>query len=140
MLYIIGTQVDTTRFTDPRLPISQKRVATWLPEIQDDQGKTIGALWVLGRISQTRDATTLDYMFYLERNPQRTHTVVFETAEQADQAISAARGEKIVDEPDRKQVNTEEKFDQVSAELNRKQAADPRRGGRPGSLGRRMGR
>jgi len=140
MLYIIGTQVDTTQVTDPRSSVSQKRIATWLPELQDAQGNLTGGIWLLGRISQTKDANTLDYTFYLERNPQRTHTVVFTTAEQADQAISAARGEKIIDEPDRTHVNMEDKRNQVANDLNRKQANDPRRGGRPGSLGNRMGR
>ena len=141
MLYIIGTRVDTTRSIDPRmLSRDNRRIASWLPAINNDRGQNIGAVWVLGRISKTRDAETLDYMFYLEQNPQRTHVVTFENAEQADQAISTARGETIVDEPDRKELNPDKKFDQVADDLNRRQAADPRRGGRPGNMGRRMGR
>ena len=141
MLYIIGTRVDTTRSIDPRmLSRDNRRIASWLPAVNDDRGQNIGAVWILGRISATPGADTLDYMFYLELNPQRTHVVTFENAEQADKAISAARGETIVDEPDRKELNADKKFDQVAEDLNRRQAADPRRGGRPGNMGRRMGR
>lgn len=141
MLYIIGTRIDTTRGNDPRTGSNaNRRIAGWLPAVNDDQGRNVGAVWILGRISKTSGTDTLDYMFYLELNPQRTHIVTFDSAEQADQAISAARGEKIVDEPDRKNLDVDKKFDQVANDLNRRQATDPRRGGNPRNMGRRMGR
>ena len=134
MLYIVGTEITTKKKQfDPRQPNQNLRVATWLP---------VDLNWILGRISKTPDADTVDYMFYCADNPQRTHVTTFETCEQADKAIAAARNENIVDTDDssRKEVNTDEKFSQVASQLNRREAPQQRRGGRPGSLGRRMGR
>lgn len=134
MLYIVGTEISTKkRDFDPRFPKKDNRVATWLPVDID---------WILGRISKTQDKNTVDYMFYCADNPQRTHTTTFTNCEEADQAISVARGEKIVDEKQRdlREVDTKEKFGQVSDQLNRKAPVSTRRGGRAGNLGRRMGR
>ncbi len=133
MLYIVGTEISTKNTFDPRFPNKKTKPATWLPADLN---------WTLGRISQTPGANTIDYMFYCSDNPQRTHTTTFESCEVADIAISTARGEQIVDtdDRDRKEVNTQEKFSQVSDQLNRRQSPNSRRGGRPGNLGRRLGR
>jgi|TARA_R110001599_G_scaffold2672_10_gene14543 hypothetical protein len=135
MLYIIGTRICTRQTDDPRIPKNkQKRVASWLP---------VDLEWVLGRISVTKDADSVDYMFYCELNPQRTHTTTFPDCTTADAAIAAARGETIVDTPtpSRDEIDIDDKFSQINDQLNRKQRiADQRKGGRPGNLGNRMGR
>ena len=147
--YIVGTRVSTKQpdrpAFDPLAPAAamqpqQRPRASWLPVDID---------WILGRISQTPGAKTYDYMFYCAQNPQRTHTTTFETMAQADEAIARLRNEKLsapMTDEDRQKVDTEEKFDQVSDKLaqreglNRSRAPDPRRGGRPGNMGRRFGR
>jgi len=147
--YIVGTKISTKQpdrpAFDPLAPSSamqpqQRKQITWLP---------VDIEWILGRISQTPGAKTYDYMFYCASNPQRTHTTTFETMNQADLAIANARGESLQQFPDdkeRQMVDKTEKFDQVSSllqnkeGLNRGRAADPRRGGRPGNMGRRFGR
>lgn len=149
MLYIVGTRVSTINTEqraafDPLAPtnngrMSNKRIATWLP---------VDLNWVLGRISKTPDQNTYDYMFYCEQNPKRTHVVTFKSMEEADQAIAVARGEMITNQQSddvRKKVDTDEKFDMVRRQLDRKNSVgsrgvDPRRGGRPGNMNRRMGR
>lgn len=134
MLYIVGTVVSTKSQSDPRLTTpTVRRKITWLPD---------NLIWVIGRISRTPDAETVDYMFYCERNPQRTHTVTFPDCPTADSAIASARGELIVDDEEVsqvKEVNVDEKFKQIDNQLTRKEL-NTRRGGRPGNLGRRMGR
>lgn len=147
--YIVGTVVSTKEpdrpAFDPLAPAAamqpqQRARASWLP---------VDVEWVLGRISQTPGAKTFDYMFYANGNPQRTHTTTFETMVQADEAIARLRNEKLtkpMTDEDRQKVDAGEKFDQVSDKLaqreglNRRQAPDPRRGGRPGNMGRRFGR
>ena len=147
--YIVGTIVSTKTSDrpafDPLAPSAalqpqQRPRASWLP---------VDVEWVLGRISQTPGAKTFDYMFYAAGNPQRTHTTTFETMAQADQAIARLRNEKLaapMTEEDRQKVDAGEKFDQVSDKLaqregmNRRQAADPRRGGHQRNMGRRFGR
>lgn len=147
--YIVGTKITTKQSNRPAFdplaptgsmkPNNQPR-SSWLPVDLD---------WILGRISQTPGANTYDYMFYCADNPQRTHITTFESMYQADQAIARLRNEKLntyKTEDERKRVDTAEKFDQVSDKLsqreglNRRQAPDPRRGGRPGNMGRRFGR
>lgn len=120
MLYIVGTKLTTKRDFDPRIPESQiPRQITWLPENID---------WVLGRISKTPGADTIDYMFYCEQNPKRTHTTTFPSCEVADQAIAAGRGEKIVNqETDNSKVDLDEKFKQVNQQLSRKDTVRDRR-------------
>lgn len=120
MLYIVGTKVTTKTTFDPRIPQDKiPRIATWLPE---------GLDWVLGRISKTVDADTMDYMFYCESNPKRTHTTTFPSCEVADTAIAAARGEKIVDEQnDNSKLNVDEKFKSVGKQLSRKESIRDRR-------------
>lgn len=147
--YIVGTIVSTKTSDrpafDPLAPSApmqpqQKPRASWLP---------VDVEWILGRISQTPGEKTYDYMFYAAGNPQRTHTTTFETMVQADEAIARLRNEKLaapMTEEDRQKVDAGKKFDQVSDKLaqreglNRRQAADPRRGGRPGNMGRKFGR
>lgn len=134
MLYIVGTELSTKqRPFDPRFPKQPRKAITWLPADID---------WILGRISKTPGSDTVDYMFYCADNPQRTHTTTFKSCEEADTAISNARGDKIVntDDSDRKEVNMEDKFNQVNNQLNRREGPNPKRGGRPGNLGRRFGR
>lgn len=120
MLYIVGTKVTTKVKFDPRQPDkSRNRPVTWLPKDID---------WVLGRISKTPDAESIDYMFYCEQNPSRTHTTTFPSCETADQAIASARGEKIVDETvDTRTVNLDEKFKQVGSQLTAKERGNTMR-------------
>lgn len=120
MLYIVGTKITTKKKLDPRIPVDKiPRPATWLPADLD---------WVLGRISKTADADSMDYMFYCESNPRRTHTTTFPSCEVADTAIAAARGEKIIDEQvDTSKVNIDEKFKAVDKQLSRKESIRERR-------------
>jgi hypothetical protein len=147
--YIVGTTISTKTperpAFDPLAPAAamqpqQRPRNNWLP---------VDVEWILGRISQTPGAKTFDYMFYAAGNPQRTHTTTFETMAQADEEIARLRNEKLaapMTGDDRQKVDTAEKFDQVSDKLaqreglNRRQAPDPRRGGRPGNMDRRFGR
>ena len=137
MIYIAGTQISTKqRPFDPRFPNRPRNTTTWLPVDVD---------WVLGRICPTPGESTVDYMFYCEQNPGRTHTTTFPDCKTADDAIAKARGESLVEEPESgvRNVNAEDKFKQINNDLARRERAqrpDPRRGGRPGNLGRRMGR
>lgn len=120
MLYIVGTKITTKRNFDPRIPEDKiPRQVTWLPADID---------WVLGRISKTPEADTVDYMFYCEQNPKRTHTTTFPSCEVADQAIAAGRGEKIIDQTtDNSAVNVDDKFKQVNQQLSRKEGVRERR-------------
>lgn len=129
MLYIVGTKLTTKQNFDPRLPVSTRpRSATWLPA---------GVDWVLGRISKTPDADTVDYLFYCEQNPQRTHTTTFPNCEVADRAIAACRGDKIIDnDTDNASVNVDEKFAQVNKQLSRRETVKDRRD----KINRRIGR
>lgn len=147
--YIVGTKISTKQYDrpafDPLAPASSMKPdkqsrSPWLP---------VDLNWILGRISQTPGANTYDYMFYCADNPQRTHTTTFESMYQADQAIARLRNEKLntyKTEDERKKVDTAEKFDQVSKQLqnkeglNRSRATSPRNSGHPGSMNKRMGR
>lgn len=137
MLYIVGTRVSTKQQQfDPRFPNRKKVVINWLPTDVD---------WILGRISPTTGADTVDYMFYCEQNPGRMHTTTFPSCKVADDAIAKARNENIVEEAETgvRNVNVQDKFKQIGTELQQRAGSnrpDPRRGGRPGNLGRRMGR
>jgi hypothetical protein len=137
MIYIAGTKISTRQASfDPRLTKQPKNTTTWLPVDVD---------WVLGRICPTPEAQTVDYMFYCAQNPGRMHTTTFPDCKTADNAIAKARGENLVEEPESnvKRVNPDEKFKQIDNDIQRRRQQsrpDPRRGGRPGNLGRRLGR
>ena len=121
MLYIVGTSIDMTTPDNPmaRGVNKNKRKINWIPS---------GVNWLLGRISKTKDADTVEYLFYSSTNSGRTHTVTFPDCKTADEAIAAARGERIVDETEKPvdEVDVEKKFSQIEKDLSAR-ASSPRR-------------
>lgn len=105
MLYIVGTEIDTKVKNTPSVSLVNKNLSStrqirWLPP---------GHVWELGTIRPTKDADTVDYHFYSKTKHER-YVVTFKDCSSADQAIAAARGDKIVDDESGKNVDYDEKM------------------------------
>lgn len=114
MLYIVGTQIDTrVKHSAPQglTNKSLQRKITWLPP---------GDIWELASIRRNHETGDVEYSFMSWKDNKVFKTIPFKTCEVADQTIAAARNETIVDEPDRSNVDVEEKEAHLNALLNPK--------------------
>ena len=114
MLYIVGTDVFVKKTTTPReaaFGVNKKlkpRRNTIFP---------VGKRWILGRIYKDSDTNKFAYDFYNANNNTDILKLKFNTFEEADLAIAAARGEKIVDDDSRHsltEADIQKKYDRLT--------------------------
>ena len=114
MLYIVGTTVSVKKTGTPR------EAAFGVNKKLKPRRNTIfptGKTWTLGRIYKDTESDKFAYDFYNANDSTDVLSLRFTTFEEADLAIAAARGEKIMADEDRTtltEADIQKKYDRLT--------------------------